>query len=179
MINDNVRNKILSSLTSSVNNGCYPRKFDSDKKYYERYCSYHNCYAYAMGLKINILYNYLLRQNGIHIFEPGVISAFKSSYNKEHSSLIESVYADCDALGLEFNFGSDNNVSSEEMKIAIYEEPDGGFLSGGDFHFARLNVDGWSHVPGFGYAPERLTEKDVANMERYNFLGIYSLKKKR
>lgn len=179
MFNDYDKARLWYTLRQNVRSNTYPLLYRADKRFYNGNYAF-NCYAYALGLKVlNRNYSFLLKE-GLCIYNPGTISGFVD-INHNETGLISSVMDDCDVLGLEFKPSDiDAPILSDMSKIAIYIQPCDNVLRARDFHFARLNVNGkWSHMMGFGGCVEKLTTYEVEHMPNYNYLGVYSLRKKK
>ena len=176
------KKKILSSLRKEIELINYPLSYANDFNDFNNNLNF-NCYAYALGLKTKDDFEFVLK-SALSIYDPGTISGFDTIDEKklilyDEKKLIEAFFADCDVLGIKcISTSIDSNVSSDASKVAIYIEPKSEIIR--DFHFARQNIDGtWSNMVGAGGPVSVLYDNEVERIPGYNFLGAYSLKKKK
>lgn len=177
MIREVDKKRVLYSLKNYVNMINYPLSYKDDFCFYNKNFNF-NCYAYAMGFKR--LDNFKsLSNNGLSVYNPGTISNFDNIFYDE-IKLIKAFLEDCYVLGIECKPTSiDSNISNDVSKIAIYIEPSDENIVR-DFHFARLNSNGiWSNMNGAGGNVTILGDDNIENIPGYDFLGAYTLRKKK
>ncbi len=171
--------KLYKTIESFIKTLDYPLTFSNDISFYNHNKDY-NCYAYALGLRIIDDYPFLA-DNGLSIYNPGTISSLKRTEYDE-TNLIDALLADCDLLGIECRETNvDSKIDKGMAKIAVYIESDDTYQDR-DFHFARLNKNGiWSNMEGSGGPVFCLGRgrENVCNIYGYDFLGAYTLRKKR
>lgn len=129
------------------------KKIDLDKTGWKNPYST-NCYAYALGLDIPECE--IMKA----AYFPGTISdSHVMSYDADffsYSQLIDGVYSDLEALGINFREISPlESVDFDEWKIALYTTPSYNIANGFvDFHFLRFCKDDiWHHKMGWTYYP--------------------------
>ena len=137
---------------------------------------YNNCYAYALGID----------ENGV--FNPG----FKADIpfnGKNNEEIISCVEKDFEALGFDYCEISPNEViNPDESKIAIFSVPtqDGKGIE--DFHFVKQDKTGvWSSKEGYDYPPMFLNGFDPITSKipyycdgystNYKYIKTYKIKK--
>lgn len=148
-----------------------------------------NCYAYALGIDIP---EYEVLSCG---YEPGAISGVPFSLVGQiqfnYRSLLESIYADFEALGLDYTLcDPTQEIVGDGWKISlfttspIYTYNDVVFS---DFHFMRQADNGfWYHKKGYSGSIVRRDDnfrliKDSSScyMNRYLYKESYILSKKK
>ena len=145
-----------------------------------------NCYAYALGLDI--------REDKIkrHAYQPGVMSNYKhfihfnSLFTYEH--LINAIYADMDALGIEIKLIKyDDKISDDSWKVALFitrYSKESNYLD--DYHFLRYKNNAWYHKNGYDSFPSNkddnyniIINPKECYLKRREYKGCYCLKIKR
>ena len=101
-----------------------------------------NCYAYALGLDVNLP----------KAFEPGEIGNSKIDLRNfdsfAYEQLLANIYVDLEALGIDYrDIEPLDDIEENEWKIAIFTTRKYGEVI--DFHFMREHKDGiWYHKNG-------------------------------
>ncbi len=114
---------------------------DLDKKDWENKQNT-NCYAYALGLDVNIP----------KAFEPGEIGHSKTdlrNYNSfTYELLLDNIFTDLEALDIAYReIDPIEEIAPDEWKIALFTTRNGEYID--DFHFMREHKDGiWYHKNG-------------------------------
>lgn len=177
MINDIDKKRLLYILRNYVKMINYPLSYKDDSRFFYENSNF-NCYAYALGLRALDNFDFLIEED-LSIYNPGTISSFSNILYSE-KSLIRSFLSDCKVLGIECVPTSvDSKMINNTAKVGVYISSNKRVLYR-DFHFVRQNNDGiWSNMKFAGGPVVEMGRELPEKIENYDFLGVYSLRKKR